>query len=106
MALSGSLTLVAILPWVLKFAFRGTPLTLRRLGQALLCPISLGVAGVFLAELGLHVIAPQRIITQLLVVAMGFAAAYSLSVLVPAVREQVMSFRELLDELPLSRQSA
>ena len=39
-ALSGSLVLLAIFPWILKFAFRGTTLTLRRLGQAILYPIS------------------------------------------------------------------
>jgi hypothetical protein len=73
-ALSGSLVMVAILPWILKFSFRGTNLTLQRLGQTILFPISLCIAGVVLAELALHVIAPQRIFSQLLVTALGFAA--------------------------------
>ena len=105
-ALLGSLTLIGVLPWGLKFAFRGTVLNLQRLGGAILCPISLGVAGVFMAEVALHVVAPRRIVAQLIVVALGFAAAYSLSLLIPAVREQVMSFKELVGELRLSRPSA
>jgi PST family polysaccharide transporter len=104
-ALVGSLTLVGVLPWVLKFAFRGTLLTLQQLGKAIVCPISLVLAAVFLAEVALHVAAPQRIVTQLTVVALGFATAYSLSLLIPAVRKQVMSFMELFGESRLSRQS-
>ncbi len=104
-ALVGSLTLVGVLPWVLKFAFRGTTLNLQRLGQALLCPISLALAAASLAECALYVVTPQRIVTQLTVVALGFAIAYSLSLLLPAVREQVMSFRELFGESRVSRQS-
>ena len=102
-ALSGSVVLLAIFPRILKFAFRGTTLTLGRLGQAIVYPISLCLAGVFFAELALHLIAPQRVVSQLLVVALGFAAAYSLSALIPAVRDEVMSFRKLLSELRLSK---
>jgi O-antigen/teichoic acid export membrane protein len=95
-ALCGSLVLVVILPWVLKFSFRGTDLTLQRLGRAILCPISLCLAGVGLAELALYLIAPQHIVSQLLVTALGFAAVYLLSVLILPVREEIMSFRTLL----------
>jgi hypothetical protein len=38
---------------------------------------------------------PQRLVPQLLVVAIGFAVAYMLSLLVPAIRAEVFSFREL-----------
>ena len=105
-ALFGSLVLVGLLPWILKYAFRGTNLTLQRLGQAILYPISLCLAGVVLAELALHLTAPQRLGSQLLVAALGFATAYLLSILIPSVRSEVMSLRELLGELSLSRQSA
>jgi len=104
-ALSGSLVLLAILPWMLKFAFRGTNLTLERLGRALLYPIALCLAGVFLAELALHLIAPQRIFSQLPVVALSFAAAYSLSAFIPPVREEIMSLRKLSSELRPSSQT-
>jgi O-antigen/teichoic acid export membrane protein len=105
-ALSGSLVLVGIFPWILKYTFRGTDLTLRRLGQAILFPIALCLTGVFLGEVTLHVIAPQRTLLQLLVAALSFATAYLLSALIPAVRKEVMSFREILGELGLSRQTA
>ena len=101
-ALSGSLVLLTIFPWILKFTFRGTTLTLGRLWQAIRYPISLCLAGVFLAEVALHVIAPQRILSQLIDTVLAFAAAFSLSALIPAVRQEVMSFRELFSELRVS----
>jgi PST family polysaccharide transporter len=105
-ALSSSLVLLAMLPWILKFTFRGTDLTLQRVGRALLYPVSVCLAGVFLAELALHLIAPGRTLLQLLVVALGFAAAYSLSALIPPVREEIVSFSKLLRELRLSNHTA
>lgn len=98
-ALTGSLVLVMILPWMLKFTFRGTHLTLKRLARALLYPVSMCLLGVFLAELALHLIGPERIFSQLLVAAVGFAAAYSLSALIPPAREEIMSLRKLSSEL-------
>jgi O-antigen/teichoic acid export membrane protein len=97
-ALSGSLVLLAMFPWILKFSFRGTELTLRRLGQAILYPISLCLAGVGLAELAVYLIAPQRIASQLLVIALGFAAGYVASLLIAPVREEIRSLRKLFRE--------
>jgi len=94
-ALSGSLVLLAVFPWILNFSFRGTNLTLRRLGQAILCPLSMCLAGICLAKLALHLIAPQRIVSQLLVTALGSLAALSLSLLAPPIRQEIMSFRQL-----------
>jgi O-antigen/teichoic acid export membrane protein len=105
-ALSYSLMLLAILPWVLKFTFRGTHLTLGSLNRALLYPVSVGLVAVFFAELGLHVIAPQHIFSQLLVIAAGFAAVYSLSALMPSVREEMFSLGKLFSELRQSSQTA
>jgi O-antigen/teichoic acid export membrane protein len=105
-ALSGSLVLLALLPWILKFSYRGTQLTLHRLGRVLLWPISMCLLGVSFAELALHVMRPESILSQLLVVALSFAAAYSLSVFVPPVRAEVFSFRTLLSELRLSSETA
>lgn len=98
-ALSGSLVLVAMLPWVLKFTFRGTHLTLKHLGRALLFPVLLSLVGVFCAELALQLIAPQRTLSELLDAALGFAVAYLFSALIPPVREEFMSFRKLMGEL-------
>jgi O-antigen/teichoic acid export membrane protein len=94
-ALAGSLALIAIFPWMLKFTFRGTHLTLRHLGRAIVCPVALSLASVLLAELALRVIAPRTVILQLLVAALGFAAAFSLSALIPPVREELASLKAL-----------
>jgi PST family polysaccharide transporter len=100
-ALSGSLTFAAILPFILQYAFRGTALTLQRLGKAIMYPVALSLAGVVSAELTLHLMAPQRIVSQLVVAALGFAAAYVLAALVPPVREEAMSLGRLFSELRL-----
>jgi PST family polysaccharide transporter len=102
-ALSGSLVQLAILPWVLKYTFGGTHLTLRRFGQAMLSPTSVCLIGVFFAELALHLVGPQRIVSQLIVVAIGFGLAFLLSALIPSVREEVLSLKNLLRELRLRR---
>jgi hypothetical protein len=95
-ALSGSLVLVGIFPLILKYTFRGTSLTLQQLGQAILRPISVCLAGVLSSLLAVHVIAPQSIVSQLLVVALSFATAYSVSALIPGVREEIVYLRTLL----------
>jgi O-antigen/teichoic acid export membrane protein len=98
-ALSGSLAFLGILPWTLQFAFRGTQLTLRHLGRALLYPITVSLASIFVAELVLHFIGPQRIFSQLTVIALSFAATYSLSALLSPVRTEILSLRKLAGEL-------
>jgi O-antigen/teichoic acid export membrane protein len=98
-ALSFSLVLLTILPWIFKFTFRGTDLTLPRLGRALLCPVSVCLFAVLLAEAAIHTIVPQHTLSQLLVTALSFAAAYSLSMLIPSVLKEIMSFRKLVGEL-------
>ncbi len=104
-ALSGSLVLMAVLPWVLQFTFQGTALTLRRLGQVLLCPALLCVAGGLAAQIAVDVFAPQHVLSQLLIMAAGFLAAYALSAIVPAVREEMLSLRDLWYDLRGSRQN-
>lgn len=104
-ALSLSLVLLAILPWILKFTFRGTNLTLRRLGKVLLCPVSLCLGGILFAEVAAHLVLPHRTLSQLLVAAVSFTAAYLLSLLLAPVRKEILSFWSLLSELRLSRGS-
>jgi O-antigen/teichoic acid export membrane protein len=94
-ALSGSLVLLAIFPWVLKYSYRGTDLTLGRLGEAIRYPVLLCLAGVGLAEVALHLIAPQQILSQLLVTALSFAVGYALSIFISPVRKEVMAFKGL-----------
>ena len=105
-ALSGSLVFVGIFPWVLKYTFRGTQLTLSSLSRAILCPISVGFAGVFSGKLALHLIGPQGIVSKLLTVALGFVVAYSLSALMPPIWREAMTLRTLLRELRPSSQAA
>jgi hypothetical protein len=94
-ALSGSLVLLGVFPWVLQFSFRGTSLTLQRLGRGILYPVFVCVSGVVVSELALHLISYKSIGSQLAVTALGFAAGLSLSMLVPAVREELMSLTVL-----------
>ena len=95
-ALSESLFLVAMLPWILRFTFRGTHLTLSGVGRALLYPISLCLLGVCLASLALRRLNGQALLLQILGAAAGFAVACLLSALVPAVRREVASYKDLL----------
>ncbi len=104
-ALAGSLAQIAILPWMLHYTFHGTSLTLLRVGQAVVYPLSLCLAAILSAELSLHVFAPEHVLSQLLVTALGFAGAYLLAALIPRVRAEVMSFKDLLDAFGLSRQT-
>jgi len=98
-ALSLSLVLLAMLPWILKFSFRGTELTLERLGRALLYPVSVSLLGILSAEFILHLISPRRVLSQLVVAALSFALAYALAALIPPVRREILSFRNLLNDL-------
>jgi O-antigen/teichoic acid export membrane protein len=95
-ALCGSVVLLAISPWILSFTFRGTNLNLRRLGHAIMVPVLLALITTGIAKLVLDSINPQRTIPQLLVVAMTFAATYLLSLAIPGVRREIMSFKTLL----------
>lgn len=105
-ALCGSLVLLGMLPWVLNYAFRGTELTLLRLAQAIVRPVSLAFAGVLCGELALHLAGPKSTIAQLLATASGFVFAYALSLLIPPIREEVMSLKQLFTELRSSSSPA
>ena len=104
-ALSYSLVLLVILPWVFQFTFRGTHLTLKRFGRALLFPVSLCLIVVFFAVLAVHVIDTEGNFSRLLVISLGFTVVYSFSALIPSVRAEVLSLRDLLYELRPSRRT-
>jgi O-antigen/teichoic acid export membrane protein len=106
-ALCYSLVLIAILPWILKYTFRGTSLTLQRLGRVIIYPISLCLVSVFLTELMLQIVSLDRALPKLLVIAVGFALVYSVSSLIPRVREETSFFKGLINELlPASETAA
>jgi len=96
-ALSGSVVLLASLPWIVMSSFRGTNLNLKRLGQAIVCPVSTCLASVGLAELAIHLIAPRSICLQLLVAALSCTMGYLLSLLIPQVRREVALLKSLID---------
>ena len=98
-ALALSLFLLVSLPWLLKFAFQGTRLTLRALGQALLCPFALCIAGIFCSEVALRLILPQHTISQLLTPAAGFVVVGVFSYLIPPVQREISSLFGLMREL-------
>jgi O-antigen/teichoic acid export membrane protein len=97
-ALSSSLVLLVIFPWILKFSFRGTNLTLLRFGQAVLYPIAACLVAVCSAELALRMIAPQSAVSQLGVAALSFVVGYALSALIPSVRQEAVSLRTLFSK--------
>jgi hypothetical protein len=90
-ALCGSVALMLILPFVLKFSFHGTALSLRRIGEAVVCPILICVAGVGIAKTALHFCSPSSAPLQLLLVGLCFATVYSLALLIPAARKDLVA---------------
>lgn len=95
-ALSGTLTMLAIFPWMLKFSFRGTGLTLRKLGMSLRYPIFTSLVGVAFGELTIHFAGHLRSISQILVTAAGFAAGCIAMLLFRPVRKEVKGLWEIL----------
>jgi O-antigen/teichoic acid export membrane protein len=101
-----TLGLLVTVPWALKFAFRGTELTLQRLGTAIKYPVSLAVLGAILGEFARRILAPQGTIPQLFAIAIGLGLAFLLSAAIPAVRAEIAALRVLLRELRFARQAA
>ena len=95
-ALSGSVVLLAIFPAILKFSFRGTTITLRRLARSICCPVLLCLMGAGSGRLALHYFVRNGAVAELLVAALGFTLGCLLSMLLPQMRDELMSFWSLL----------
>ncbi len=95
-ALSGALTMLLTFPWVLNFGFRGTKLTLRRMGRKLMYPVITSLAGAACGELALHAIHNMGTVPQILVAAAAFAAGCSLAAILKPVREELKDLWEIL----------
>lgn len=105
-ALWCSVAQVAMLPWVMGFCFRGTNLTLRTLGRAILFPISLSLVGVVSAELASLFANPANDVAAFFVGAVVFAAVSLLAItLCRPVRKEITELRLLLHDLRISRQT-
>jgi len=95
-ALCGSLALLIVSPWILRFTFQGTNLNLRRLWRALASPVLVSVVTAIFADFAARRFNAQSTIPQLLLVAVCFASSYLFSLAIPAVRGEIMSFLNLL----------
>lgn len=102
-ALAYTVANLVTLPWVFAFSFSGTRLTLGRLGRAVLYPTGVCLAAVFSGLVVLHALDIDGDLLPLLVAAAVFVTVYALGVLVPAVRRELLSLRDLLLELRPSR---
>ncbi len=98
-ALCYSLVLLMILPWILRYTFRDTNLSLKRLGQVIVYPISLCLVSALLAEMVAHVISLQRETSKLAGIVVCFTAIYSISSLMPRIRTEISGFRDLIREM-------
>lgn len=101
-AWAGAVTLLFAMPWMLRFAFHGTELTLQKLGQAVWIPITLCLVSVCASEAIHYLIMPQNLLSQLLLVALVFTVTYALSITMSPVRQDLRGFRELFSELRLN----
>jgi O-antigen/teichoic acid export membrane protein len=90
-ALMGSAVLMSMLPWVLKFTYRGTVLTLEGLGRVVLCPVLLCIGSIALAKVILNLWSPPEAPLQLVVIGLCFAAVYAIAFLIPAARNDFMT---------------
>ena len=96
-ALCGSLVLLGIMPALLKYSFRGTLLTLHGLGQSVLCPIAVSLAGIGAAEIILHWYCPQGMLARLAVTGGSFALGCAFTLLATPVRRELLAHRALFD---------
>jgi O-antigen/teichoic acid export membrane protein len=95
-ALCGSVMLIGIFPWILRYSFRGTVLTLGRLGRAVRYPIAVALAGVAVSEAVLQLTDYKRMVPLLLISALGFALGAVAMMSVPAVRRELVSLKGII----------
>jgi len=103
-ALCYSAALLIILPFVFRFTFQGTQITLRGLWRALMWPVSLCLAAVSVAALAGYLVAPEGNLLRIMVVAVVFTIVYALSLLIRPVREEVKSIAKLWRDRNVSRE--
>lgn len=95
-ALCSSIASLLVYPAILKFSFRGTKITLRRLAGAICYPVLLCLVGTASGQLALHYIVSHGAVSELLIAALGFTLGCMLSLLLPQMRKDFMSLWSLL----------
>lgn len=98
-ALSGALTMLIAFPWVLAYGFRGTQLSLSKLGKHLISPVIATLAGAVTGELALHLAGGMSAILQILIAGAAFAAGCLFTMILAPVRREVMQLKDLLKSL-------
>lgn len=102
-ALAGSLAMLATQPYMLKVAFRNSPLTLLRTGRAIVLPICTSLLAGGVAELTLRMLHPETSAAQMLIAGAAFAAMLCASLLLPQIRAEVDLLTSLIQRSVLSR---
>ena len=95
-ALCGSVVLLLIFPGILKFSFRDTTITLRRLARSICYPVLLCLISAGSGQLALHYFGRGGAVAELLVAALGFTLGCLLSLLFRQIREELKSLWSLL----------
>ncbi len=95
-ALAGTLAMLGMFPWILKFSFHGTSLTLRRLTGQIAWPVITSLVGLAAGELAIHAVAHRSILAQILLTALAYAFACTVMLIVKPVRNEVGSLMRLI----------
>jgi O-antigen/teichoic acid export membrane protein len=95
-ALSGTLVMLVTFPWVLSYGFRGTSLTIARLGERILCPVIACMAGVVTGEIAFHLAGHMSAIWQIVIVAVAFFTGCLFTAALRPVRNEMKELTNLL----------
>ena len=95
-ALSGALTMLVILPWILHYSFRDTSLRLGQVGKVAMYPIIICVVAVSLSLLWMRTFPTPSLGLQFGTAAVCFGLTYGLFLLNPSVRAEVSDLFEIL----------
>jgi len=99
-ALTGSLVMVGMLPWILRFSFKGTDLTLSRVFSAIINPLAVSSFCVLISEAVLGSLKVYQGLPQLIIAMICFATICCMSLMFEPIRAEIMAFRDLLRRSP------
>jgi PST family polysaccharide transporter len=94
-----SLVLVGVFPFLMRFTIRGTQLTLRKVGTAILHPIATSILGVCFAEAVLNYVHPRAVVMQLALMTVCCVGGYTLALAIPSVRREILNLKSLSNSL-------